>query len=118
MTTGRTRTSRALLSRRFTREIRPLQEAVRDVGSQRATMLRIFVLSRGVTTAQAQFEHWLEFTWLDQEYRVAVQRLVSFCASHEPPPRSALTSDPSPIGERPPPGAADCADSRGAPLNP
>jgi len=35
--------------------------------------------SRNATTPIAQREFWLEFSWIDQEYRVAVGRLAQFC---------------------------------------
>jgi hypothetical protein len=39
----------------------------------------MFVASRRSTTPMAQHEFWLEFFWLDQEYRAAVRRLARFC---------------------------------------
>ena len=44
--------------------------------------LRIFIASRHAATAMAQRDFWLEFSWADQEYRVAVHRLAEFCACH------------------------------------
>ena len=38
--------------------------------------------SRRSTTTTAQREFWLEFSWLDQEYRNAVRRLAQFCREH------------------------------------
>jgi hypothetical protein len=55
---------------------------VRELAGHRNTALRIFMASRGTTTSAAQREFWLEFSWLDQEYRVAVRRLADFCAMH------------------------------------
>lgn len=91
------RASRRLLSRRFIKEFGALHASVRDLGAQRAAMLRIVVLSRNATTAQAQREYWSEFTWVDQEYRVAVQRLARFCEAHDrspqrKPPRPAAAA--------------------------
>jgi hypothetical protein len=43
----------------------------------------MFVASRYSTTAIAQHEFWLEFSWLDQEYRAAVRRLAQFCRLHQ-----------------------------------
>jgi len=83
------RPSKKLLSRRFLQEFGVLQQAVRDLGQQRGALLRIFVLSRSATTASAQREHWLEFVWVDQEYRVAVQRLARFCERHQVEQRDA-----------------------------
>jgi hypothetical protein len=40
---------------------------------------RIFVASRHAATVVAQREFWLEFSWADQAYRVAVRRLAQFC---------------------------------------
>jgi len=37
---------------------------------------------RRSTTLVAQREFWLEFCWLDQEYRDAVRRLARFCLEH------------------------------------
>lgn len=52
-------------------------------GTTRNQALRIFVASRNVTTAMTQREYWLEFSWLDQEYREAVRRLAQFCREHD-----------------------------------
>jgi hypothetical protein len=41
--------------------------------------LRLFLASRHATTLSAQREFWLEFSWLDQEYRAAVHQLAQFC---------------------------------------
>jgi len=40
------------------------------------------VASRSAATRDAQQEFWLEFSWLDQEYRIAVRRLAHFCLAH------------------------------------
>jgi hypothetical protein len=48
----------------------------------RGVALRMLVTSRRAATVVAQREFWLEFSWLDQEYRVAVRRLAQFCAAH------------------------------------
>ena len=56
-----------------------LQASVRTLSGPRQTALRIFIASRQATTALAQREFWLEFSWLDQEYRTAVRRLAQFC---------------------------------------
>lgn len=71
-----------LLSRRALEELNALQASVHALGSTRHKALRIFVASRNVTTEVAQREFWLEFSWADQEYRVAVKRLAEFCDSH------------------------------------
>jgi hypothetical protein len=42
----------------------------------------MFLASRNTTTAIAQREFWLEFAWVDQEYRIAVRRLAQFCTEH------------------------------------
>lgn len=57
-----------------------LQGAVRKLAAEREVALRMFTVSRSAATPSAQREFWLEFTWLDQEYRMAVRRLASFCA--------------------------------------
>jgi hypothetical protein len=44
--------------------------------------LRLLAASRSATTASAQREFWLEFLWIDAEYRAAVRRLAQFCADH------------------------------------
>lgn len=44
--------------------------------------IRILVASRFVAIASAQREFWLEFAWLDQEYRFAVRNLARFCLEH------------------------------------
>jgi hypothetical protein len=39
----------------------------------------MLITSRNSTTPVAQREFWLEFSWIDQEYRVAVRNLAQFC---------------------------------------
>ncbi len=68
-----------LLSRRALEQLGALQTAVQELAAHRNTALRIFVASRNTTTAIAQREFWLEFAWVDQEYRIAVRRLAQFC---------------------------------------
>jgi hypothetical protein len=70
------------LSRRALEELGSLQTNVHELAGPRCTALRIFLASRNVTTALAQREFWLEFSWIDQEYRAAVRRLAQFCADH------------------------------------
>jgi len=71
-----------LLSRRTLERLGALQASVQELGVQRNTALRIFMASRNTTTPAAQREFWLEFAWLDQEYRVAVRQLAEFCIKH------------------------------------
>ena len=59
-----------------------MQASVHQLGTHRNTALRIFVASRYAATAVAQRDFWLEFSWADQEYRVAVRRLAEFCNEH------------------------------------
>lgn len=68
-----------LLSRRALHELGELQTAVQTLGAHRNAALRIFVASRLTTTPMAQREYWLEFSWVDQEYRAAVCKLAQFC---------------------------------------
>jgi hypothetical protein len=67
-------------------ELGQLQMTVRRLSADRNTALRIFTTSRFVAIASAQREFWLEFSWLDQEYRVAVRRLAQFCTQHRNAP--------------------------------
>jgi hypothetical protein len=62
--------------------LRVLQSNVGALAGPRTSALRIFIASRHSTTAIAQREFWLEFSWLDQEYRAAVRRLADFCRAH------------------------------------
>jgi hypothetical protein len=71
-----------LLSRRALDELGTLQASVQELAANRDTALRMFMASRNTTTAKAQREFWLEFAWVDQEYRIAVRRLAQFCAAH------------------------------------
>jgi hypothetical protein len=71
-----------VLSRRALDELGVLQASVHELGAQRNVALRMFVASRHAATAVAQREFWLEFSWADQEYRVAVRRLAKFCLEH------------------------------------
>jgi len=70
------------LSARTFDHLSALQAAVRKLAVERNLALRMFAASRGVATADAQREFWLEFSWIDQEYRMAVRRLASFCREH------------------------------------
>jgi hypothetical protein len=70
------------LSRRTLQHLGALQDTVEELAAPRNAALRVFLLSRATTTPIAQREYWLEFSWLDQEYRMAVQRLAQFCNTH------------------------------------
>jgi hypothetical protein len=71
-----------ILSRRALEELSALQATVHALGVPRNAALRMFIASRHSTTPISQREFWLEFSWLDQEYRAAVRRLAEFCLSH------------------------------------
>jgi hypothetical protein len=71
-----------LLSRRALDRLGTLQASVQELAAHRNTALRMFLASRNTTTAMAQREFWLEFAWVDQEYRIAVRRLAEFCTEH------------------------------------
>jgi hypothetical protein len=68
-----------LLSRRALEELGALQHAMQDLATHRNAALRMFITSRNTTTVVAQREFWLEFSWIDQEYRAAVRKLGQFC---------------------------------------
>ena len=78
---GLSRPEQALrvLSRRALEELGVLEANTHELGALRNAALRIFVASRHAATVVAQREFWLEFSWADQEYRVAVRRLAQFC---------------------------------------
>ena len=71
-----------LLSRRALDQLGTLQASVQELANHRNTALRMFLTSRNTTTPVAQREFWLEFAWVDQEYRIAVRRLAQFCTEH------------------------------------
>jgi hypothetical protein len=71
-----------LPSRRALEELSALQEKVQALGGPRSVALRMVAASRRSTTLIAQRDFWLEFSWLDQEYRDAVRRLARFCLEH------------------------------------
>jgi len=71
-----------LLSRRALEELSALQGSMQELARDRNAALRLFITSRETTTYVAQREFWLEFAWLDQEYRMAVYRLAQFCLEH------------------------------------
>ena len=71
-----------LLSRRLRAQLGSLQSDLMHAASERNVAFRIFLASRYLTTPSAQREFWLEFSWLDQEYRMAVRRLAQFCMTH------------------------------------
>ena len=68
-----------LLSRRALEELGALQDSMQDLAAHRNAALRMFITSRNTTTIMAQREFWLEFSWIDQEYRAAVRKLAQFC---------------------------------------
>jgi hypothetical protein len=70
------------LSRKVLEELRELQGSLRKLTEDRNTALRMFAASRNAATQDAQREFWLEFSWADQEYRAAVNRLAQFCRAH------------------------------------
>jgi hypothetical protein len=74
--------AKRLLSRRALEELGTLQATVRELAADRNAALRIFVASRNTTTPLAQRDFWLEFSWIDQEYRAAVRKLAQFCQRH------------------------------------
>jgi len=77
-----------LLSRRALEELGSLQSSVQSLTHSRNLAFRILMASRFVAIASAQREFWLEFAWLDQEYRVAVRRLAQFCHEHRNAPEA------------------------------
>jgi hypothetical protein len=77
-----------LLSRRALDQLGTLQDSVQQLATHRNTALRMFIASRNTTTPVAQREFWLEFSWVDQEYRIAVRKLAQFCNDH----RDTLTA--------------------------
>ena len=70
------------LPRRVLGELGFLQESVRRLAQDRNFALRLFAASRNAANHSAQEEFWLEFSWVDQEYRAAVRRLAQFCADY------------------------------------
>ncbi|HUK02838.1 MAG TPA: hypothetical protein VLW26_11210 [Steroidobacteraceae bacterium] len=68
------------LSLRVLEQLSELQASMQELSEERSTALKMFIASRTSTTTGAQREFWLEFSWLDQEYRVAVRRLAQFCS--------------------------------------
>jgi hypothetical protein len=70
------------LSRKVLDELSQLQSALRKLAADRNAALRLFAASRDAATQEAQREFWLEFSWADQEYRAAVNRLAQFCSAH------------------------------------
>ena len=76
------------LSRRALEELGSLQSSVHSLTQGRNLAFRILMASRFVAIASAQREFWLEFAWLDQEYRVAVRRLAQFCREHRHTPQT------------------------------
>ena len=71
-----------LLSTRARAELWKLQAALHKVADERNALLKVLLDSPGVLTPGAQHELWLEFSWIDQEYRFCVMQLVEFCERH------------------------------------
>ncbi len=82
------------LSRRVLEQLGSLQASVQELAVHRNTALRMFMASRSTTTAMAQREFWLEFSWADQEYRIAVRRLAQFCTDHRESTTARWRPDP------------------------
>jgi hypothetical protein len=70
------------LSRRALDQLGTLQANLQELATHRNTALRMFMASRNTTTPVAQREFWLEFAWVDSEYRIAVRKLAQFCSEH------------------------------------
>jgi hypothetical protein len=70
-------------SRLALEQLSALQARAHALTAPRNAALRRLVASRHSTTPMAQREFWLEFSWLDQEYRAAVRRLAVFCREHK-----------------------------------
>ena len=81
-----------LLSRRALVELGALQDAMQELAAHRGAALRMFITSRNTTTPMAQREFWLEFAWIDQEYRAAVRKLALFCLRYSDPKAHGLRS--------------------------
>jgi len=71
-----------LLSRRMRSQLRALQAKVLELEARRNSVLHVFFASRTVTTPPAQRELWLEFSCVDQDYRIAVSELARLCQVH------------------------------------
>ena len=71
-----------ILSRRALDQLGTLQTNLQELATHRNTALRMFLASRNTTTPVAQREFWLEFAWVDSEYRIAVRKLAQFCTEH------------------------------------
>lgn len=69
-------------SRRMQAQLATLQTSVLELATRRNTALRLLSASRRAATFEAQREFWLEFSWVDQEYRIAVNRLAKFCLAY------------------------------------
>jgi hypothetical protein len=82
-----------LLSRRALDQLGTLQASVQELAAHRNTALRMFIASRSTTTPIAQREFWLEFAWVDQEYRIAVRRLAQFCTEHQDSSRTRWSAN-------------------------
>jgi hypothetical protein len=81
-----------ILSRRALLQLGALQKSLDELRAQRNAALRMVLASRYATTGVAQREFWLEFAWLDQEYRARVRRLAQFCRQHRDGSRRSLRS--------------------------
>ena len=81
-----------LLSRRALEELGALQDAMQELAVHRNAALRMFITSRNTTTVVAQREFWLEFSWIDQEYRAAVRKLAQFCLRYRDTARSRFNA--------------------------
>lgn len=66
-------------STRFRIRLRRLQSDLQKAANDRDSVVQHLLASRAVLTAEAQRELWMEFVWLQQEYRMAVCRLAEFC---------------------------------------
>ncbi len=67
------------LTRDARRELSALQDEVHRRRVERDAVLRRFNTARVSTTPAAQPDFWLEFIWVNQEYRFAVRQLADHC---------------------------------------
>jgi hypothetical protein len=76
------RLDRFRISKRMLAQVAFLEERVKRSASARNEALRNLLASREVAVPAAQREFYLEFSWLDQEYRANVSCLARFCHEH------------------------------------
>jgi hypothetical protein len=71
------------LSAKARRKLGELQQDVLRLAADRSLSIRVLSAARSTTMPSAQSDFWLEYLWIEHEYRCAVKRLAQYCLELE-----------------------------------